>query len=104
MKREVNHKDGCKTNNNASNLEWCTRSENLKHAYSIGLEKKKCGEDNHTHKLTAEEAKYIKENAKPRDRVFGFVTSINCSLLEDMRFIYSAEKMVLGKRKYRVTD
>lgn len=34
---QINHIDGNKANNALSNLEWCTDSENKKHAYAAGL-------------------------------------------------------------------
>lgn len=30
---EINHRDGCRERNCAENLEWCSRSYNLKHSY-----------------------------------------------------------------------
>lgn len=42
----VNHKDGNRYNNVYTNLEWCTASENQKHAYDLGLRQKPYGSKN----------------------------------------------------------
>jgi hypothetical protein len=60
---QVNHKDGIKTNNHYSNLEWVNASSNQKHAHSLGLYDRK-GENNSSAKLTEQQVKELKQEFK----------------------------------------
>ena len=67
----VNHKDGNKQNNSAENLEWCTRSENIQHAYDNGLNHGMKGTSNGRCKLKEADVLYIREKYIPFDKEFG---------------------------------
>lgn len=60
-KIEVNHIDGNKSNNNVSNLEWCSKSENMIHSYKTGLHKPTRGSINGMAKLNDEKVLEIKK-------------------------------------------
>lgn len=59
--KDCNHKNGVKFDNHLENLEYCTKSENVKHAYSnLGKVSTLRGENNWTSKITENDAREIK--------------------------------------------
>lgn len=60
-KPQINHEDGVKTNNYATNLKWCTNSENQTHAYLTGLRKASMGEKSGMSKLKEEQVLEIRK-------------------------------------------
>lgn len=60
-KKNINHKDGVKSNNRLDNLEWCTHQENDLHAKNNGLLRPPLGERCHQAKLNTASVLKIKE-------------------------------------------
>lgn len=55
---EINHKDGIKTNNHPSNLEYCTGEENRTHAVALGLCSPKKSDKERRESRRQKEARY----------------------------------------------
>lgn len=58
---QVNHIDGNKLNNHVNNLEWCTASHNMIHAFRMGLKKPNIGESAGGCKLTTNDVLAIRQ-------------------------------------------
>lgn|SRR3990167_907247 len=61
-KKEINHKNGIKSDNRVENLEWCSRSENMKHAHKEGIINALKGVKHGMAKLNEEQVKEIRSS------------------------------------------
>lgn len=85
---EINHKDANKENNHLDNLEYCTHTENMRHAFQRNLRKHARGEQNGMSKLTKQQVREIRELAKTmmqKDiaQIYGVVPSVIQSIVSN---------------------
>lgn len=76
LKDQVNHIDGCKSNNSCGNLEWCTSQEN--HEHRVSVLKLNVGSGNGQSKITEMDSIHIrrsKESSSHLAAMFGVSTT-----------------------------
>jgi len=91
-----NHINGIKSDNNLSNLEYCTQSENEKHAHRIGLKNFK-GENAPSSKLTESQVRRIKFIAEHYKVERGYWSKLARSLKISRMTIYA----IIHNRNWR---
>ncbi len=98
---EVNHIDGDKLNNCPQNLEWVTRSENMRHAYRLGLKRqtthsRNAGEAHGNSKLIANQVRELRALHKAGisrcrlARAYGLSHNTVCGILTRKRWKHIA--------------
>lgn len=86
-KEQVNHIDGNKLNNRASNLEWVTNAENRKHAVEHGLQIS--GEGCPWAKLTKNDVLFIRAHPEIDEWDLADVLNVSVSTIHSIRIYRS---------------
>lgn len=87
---EVNHKDGNKLNNNLENLEWCSRSQNIQHAYDLKLRSAQ-GENNSRCQTTESEVLHIAKL---------LTSGIKASKIRDLGYSYALVRAIKSRQNW----
>lgn len=78
-KPQVNHINGCKTNNTVSNLEWVNNSENQIHAVKNNLINPNYGESHHNSKLSNKDVLIIRQKINDGESIKNLSKDYNIS-------------------------
>lgn len=103
-KPQINHIDGVKHNNKIENLEWCTASENVKHAFDNGLKTTKKGIESHHSKLTEQsvlEIYYSKESNKTLSKKYNVQENAIFKIKHGRTWVHITQQEKIPPLKYK---
>ena len=88
---QVNHINCIKTDNRVTNLQWYTRSTNMRHAFDNGLVNIKKGEDHCNNKYSEDDIKRVcfmlERKVKPKD--ISFLTGVSVYTIKSIKNKYN---------------
>ena len=87
---EVNHKDGNKLNNHKENLMWCSRAENIAHAYLMGL-RSAIGTNN---------ARCLTNEATVREICALLEKGLSASKIRDLGYKYNLVRKIKARKNW----
>ena len=103
----VNHINGIKTDNIILNLEWCTHSENRRHAYNTGLQNATIGISHGMAKLTEAQVLNIfnsKDSSSKLSKIYGVCSGAIGNIKTGFAWGHITGKVYLSRNDIKLTN